>query len=206
LPTTICSSAEPKTFAASTDCTWPRRILGHEVHEARLDLLDHPFGREEGVHQVAVVQEGREAPVAAVALLHLLQFPAVVGEDRFSDRQVVGIVDLVPAPTLHPEALQVGVLQEGQDLEDLLVVFVFSPGCHVGLQEGNVVIPHEGPGELVDVYGFVVVLDVAPLEVGLVDDAYDLVVVVQHGHRAVHPALELGYDRQVRRRVREQLL
>jgi len=118
----------------------------------------------------------------------------------------VGIVDLVPSPSHDRHGAQVYILEEGEDLEHLLVIDVVAEGREIRVEEGQVVLPRELPRELVDVHGLVVGPDVLPAEVILVHDAHDPPVIVEEGHRPVHPALELRYDRDVRSRRLDEFL
>ena len=95
-------------------------------------------------------------------------------------------------------------VEEGDDAQHILIILIVADRLGIGLKEGDVLGAGELAGELVDVDGLVVKASVLKAEGLLGDEVDDVVVGVDTHHRAVHPALILGHERQVGMRVVHQ--
>ncbi len=107
-----------------------RGVFAQQGLEVGFQLLDHALRREVGIDQIAEVEQGGEAPVAAVAALVFEQLVFGVGEEGFGDAQVLHVVDFVPFLSVEGQGLEIAGVDERDDAQHLLVV------CEVGAGHG----------------------------------------------------------------------
>ena len=127
------------------------------------------------------------------------------GEQGLGDVQILDVVDLVPEPAAHVDRPQGPAVDERQDLEDFLVVFVQALGPDIDVQEGEELVPAEILRQLVNVDRLVVMGQVGLDHLLLAEEAGDVVVVLQAGDRPVHPRHKPGDDGRVGRGMAEAI-
>ena len=183
-----------------------RGVLADDGVKRSLDLVEQTLRREVRIHQVAEILHVRITPVAAVATRHRapLSFRAF-GEHTLGDVEVLNVVDLIPFLARERERLESSVAQQSDNPEHLLVVLVATQGGAVGVEERHILRSRELAAKLVDIHRLVVVGDVAVSKLLLVEEVDDILILVEGHHRAVHPALILVHQSQVRARVSKQL-
>ena len=174
-----------------------RWVLGEQGVEAGPQLVLHGGCGEIGVHQIAVVEHLGEAPMSAVAVVEAVQHLVALGKDGRGNVKILHVVNLVPFLVANGQGLQVHAVDEGDDAQHLLVVFVQPHGLGIGIEEGHVFLTGELLAELVDVHRLVVLAAVLPFECFLRHEAHDVQVVVDGHHRSVHPTLVFRHQCQV---------
>ena len=182
-------------------------ILGQQRGKVGLQLVDQPLGREVGIHQIAEVQQLGITPVAAVASLHQADLEVrVLGKHGRGDIQILDVVDLVPELAVQALGPDLGVIQHGDDPQDLLIIFVVAQGLGVRLQEGDVVGLGKVAAELIDIDGLIVLAGLLELEALPRNEGLDAVICPQLHAGAVHPALVLVHQSQRLPGVVQQLV
>ena len=116
----------------------PGRILSEKSAEICSHLILHPLRREIWIHQIAEVQHVRKSPIASVPAIVLGQSGPVFREQGFRNVQVLYVVYLVPLLSVEHQSLELRIVQQGYDLQHLLVIFVIAQRLAVGLQERHI--------------------------------------------------------------------
>ena len=177
------------------------RVFRQQRVEIGLDFLFQPFVREIGIHQIAEIQQHRETPVASEAATVERERLIAFREERLGVVQVLLVVDLVPFLRTDYQGFQVRLVQERDDLQYLLIVFVIAQGLAVSHKERDIFVAREVLAELVDINRLVIGILTVELECLLGDEIGNAVLLVERDDGAVHPALILGNHRQVGGRV-----
>ena len=107
------------------------------------------------------------------------------------------VVNLIPLLIRDGERLEFRLVEEGNDAEHLFVVLVIAQCLCVGFKEGYILIACKFLAELIDVYRLVVRINVGIFESLFGHKVHNVVIFVNAHHRAVHPRLIFGYERQV---------
>ena len=164
-----------------------RGIFGQQGAEVGLHLVYQPLGWEIGIHQIAEVEHLGEAPESAIAPVVFPQEVVLAGEEGLCDVQVLLVVNLIPPLVSDGQGFQVVLVQQRDDAQYVLVVFVVAYGFGVSGEEGHILALRELLAELVDVHGLVIILGVVVVEGVFPHEVHDVLLFVQANHRAVHP-------------------
>ncbi len=160
-------------------------------------FVQHPAGREIGIHQVAEILEKRETPVAAKPLLVEREFFPLGSEQGARIVQILLVVDLIPFLGGEPVDLQVLGFEQRDNPQYLLVILVFTQRLLIGLQERHVAVGGELAGQLIDVDGLIIVFDLAVVEIFLRNELDNIVFIVQGNDGSVHPCVVFSDNSQI---------
>ena len=174
-----------------------RGVLREQRVEVGAHFVEHAGRGEVGVHQVAEVGHVGEAPVAPVASHVLLQLLVAFGKECVGNVEVLNVVNFVPLAVAHGQRLEFALVEEGDDAQHLLVVFVVAQRLAVSFEERHVFVACKVAAELVDVHRFVVAVGVFVFEGFLGHEVHNVAVLVDAHHGAVHPRLVFRHQREV---------
>ena len=88
------------------------------------------------------------------------------------------------------------IVQQGDHLQHLLIVFVVAKSLAVSLQKRHIVGDGKFTAEFVDIYGFIVGMNVAETKVLSGQKFGDVVLLIQKDDGSVHPALKGSHQGQ----------
>ena len=146
---------------------------------------------------MAEVQQVRESPVSAVSSEIAGIFPVIVREERGRNVEILYVIYFVPFQFIDRQGFKRGVVQQCQNPQHLLIVFIVAHHLAVCIQERHILVPAELFAEFVDVHRFPVRVDVLVAECLLRDEIHDVPVLVYADHGPVHPAFVFCDQRQV---------
>lgn len=130
------------------------RVFPHQVLKVRLEFGHEALVGEVWIDQVAEIPDAWVAPVAAVPGLHQAQvFLPVWCEHGSRYVQILDVVYFIPCFAAETQGLDFRFVQQGDDPQHLLVIFVVAQGFAVSGEEGDVVGTGEIPVEFVNVDG-----------------------------------------------------
>lgn len=116
------------------------RVFPHQVLKVRLEFGHEALVGEVWIDQVAEIPDAWVAPVAAVPGLHQAQvFLPVWCEHGSRYVQILDVVYFIPCFAAETQGLDFRFVQQGDDPQHLLVIFVVAQGFAVSGEEGDVV-------------------------------------------------------------------
>ena len=97
-------------------------------------------------------------------------------------------------------------IEEGDDAEHILVVFIIAHRLAIGFKKRHIFLLRKCFGEFVDVHRFVVLVHILIVERGLGHEVHDMVVGIDAHHSAIHPRFIFSHESQVGEGVIHQLM
>ena len=115
------------------------RILCKQCVKVRSQLIFHSLRRKVRIYKITEIHKLGIAPVSAVSTLKKLYTLIFIGNKHgFCNVQILNVINLVPELTAEPLSLDLGIVEHGDDSENLLVIFVLTKSTLIGLKERNI--------------------------------------------------------------------
>ena len=178
-------------------------ILRQEHVKVGPHLFAHALGREKRIDKVAEVKHLGKTPVAAIADLILAELVLLGREYSLGDVLVLDVIDLVPRLVTDGQGLEIGLIQQRDDAQHLLVVLVVAHHLAVGVEKRHIDPGRKLLAEFVNVHRLVVGIDLRVAEGFPGHKIHDIVLLVDADHRAVHPGFIFGHQSQIGERIVE---
>ena len=129
-----------------------------------------------------------------------------VGKEGFGNVEVLFVVDFIPLFIFNGQRFQLLAIEEGDDAEHILVVFIIAHRLAIGFKKRHIFLLRKCFGEFVDVHRFVVLVHILIVERGLGHEVHDMVVGIDAHHGAIHPRFIFSHESQVGEGVIHQLM
>ena len=160
-------------------------------------LITHSFGWEKRIDQITEIQHLWETPVPAVPHMILMQTIIFRRENGLGNVLILDIIDFIPWLVTDGQRFEIGLIQQGNHTQDLLIILIIAHHLAISVQERHIDHVGEFLAELIDIHRFIVGVHLGILKSLLGDKVDNVVVLIDANHCAIHPSLILCHQRQI---------